>query len=230
MLGLAPLLAAGLLAGCATQPKDPKIASNEPLTPTEQFPLKAVRTPEEIRLAAHPAGLSGAQREALADLADRWLQEGGGPVTIRVPDAGVDPRAADLTSGQAMALLSAMGVPDDNIRRIHYDAAGEGVAPIIVAYNTYEAVVPRCGTKWGNLSTNAKNKPYDNFGCAISANIAAQIADPADIVGPRAQDPADAGRRTTVIEKYRQGQTTAGAADANASGTISSIGGGGGSQ
>lgn len=230
MLGLAPLLAAGLLAGCATS-KDPKLADrDQPLTPTEQFPLKAVPIPGEIRLAAHPDGLSSAQREAVADLADHWLQEGGGPVTIRVPDTGVDPRAADLTSGQAAAELSAMGVPDQNIRRVRYDASGEGVAPIIVAYRTYEAVVPRCGTKWGNLSTNAKNKPYDNFGCAVSANLAAMIADPADIAGPRAQDPADASRRTTVVEKYRQGQTTGGAADANANGTISSIGGGGGSQ
>jgi pilus assembly protein CpaD len=228
---LAPLILAGLLGACASQPKDPKLASrDEPLTPTEQFPLKAVPTPGEIRLAAHPTGLSSAQREAVADLADHWLQDGGGPVTIRVPNPGADPRAADLTSRQAAALLSAMGVPDENIRRVGYDASGEGVAPIIVAYDTYQAVVPRCGTKWGNLSTNAKNKPYDNFGCAISANMAAEIADPADIAGPRTQDPADAGRRTTVIEKYRQGQPTAGAADANANGTISSLGGGGGSQ
>lgn len=226
ILGLAPLAAAGLLAACASTPKAPVQA--EALTPTEQYPLKANPVPGEIRLAAHPNGLSESQRVAIVDLADHWSQEGGGPVTIRVPTTGVDPRAADITSGEAADLLHAMGVPGENIRRVRYDSSGEGVAPIIVAYTTYEAAIPHCGQKWENLSTNGKNRPMQNFGCAVSANMAAQIADPADIAGPRAADPTDAGRRTTVIDKYRAGSATAGAADAAASGALSSMGGAGG--
>ena len=225
ILGLAAL--AALLAGCATDTKAPK-AGTEAVLPTEQYTLKAEAVPGEIRLAAHPTGLSEGQRAALADLADHWLQDGGGPVTIHVPGAGVDPRAADITSGEAAELLRSMGVPGEEIRRVGYDAPpGPGPAPIVVAYATYEAVVPRCGQSWENLSTNGQNKPYKNFGCSIAANMAAQIADPADIAGPRAEDPTDAGRRTTVIDKYRQGEATAGAADSNASGTISSLGSGG---
>ncbi len=228
-LGLAALAAAGLLSACATDSKT-KTAQETARIPTEQYPLRAVETPGQLRLAAHPQGLSDAQRAALEALADRWQEEGGGPVTIRTPNAGVDPRAAEVTSGQAAALLRAMGVPGEQIRRSTYEATGEGVAPILVAYSTYRAEVPRCGLRWENLSTNGQNKPMENFGCAVSANLAAQIADPADIAGPRAADPTDAGRRTTVIDKYRQGQTTAAAADSGASGTISQIGGGGGSN
>lgn len=229
-LGLVALAAAGLLSACATDSRTAKVAQEPPRIPTEQYPLRAVETPGQLRLAAHPQGLSDAQRAALEALADRWLDDGGGPVTIRSPNAGVDPRAAEVTSGQAAAVLRAMGVPAEQIRRASYEATGEGVAPIVVAYATYRAEVPRCGLKWENLSTNGQNKPMENFGCAVSANLAAQIADPADIVGPRAADPTDAGRRTTVIDKYRQGQSTAGASDAGASGTISQIGGGGGSN
>ena len=97
----------------------------------------------------------------------------------------------------------------------------------MVAYTTYQAEIPRCGLKWGNLSSNGKNKPMDNFGCAVTANMAAQIANPADIAGPRSADPTDAGRRTTVIDKYRQGQSTAGAVEAGSSGTLSALGSGG---
>lgn len=227
ILSLAPLMAAGLLSACATDSKTVANGLTEPVTPTEQFPLRADAVPGQIRLAAHPTGLSPAQREAVEALADRWLQDGGGAVTIRVPTTGVDPRAADVTSGDTAALLQASGVPGEKIRRVGYDASGDGVAPIVVAYTTYKAEVPRCGLKWENLSTNAKNKPMDNFGCAISANLAAQIADPADIAGPRSEDPTDAGRRTTVIEKYRQGQAMAGATEAGASGTLSALGSGG---
>jgi pilus assembly protein CpaD len=229
ILRLAPLALAGLLAACAADSRGPK-GLDQAITPTEQYPLKVAEVPGQIRLAAHPQGLSEAQRAAVEALADHWLQEGGGPVTIRVPNAGVDPRAADVTSGQAADVLRAEGVPGEQIRRVAYDATGEGVAPIVVAYTTFRAEIPRCGLKWENLSTNSQNKPMENFGCAVNANMAAQIADPADIAFPRAADSTDAGRRTTVIDKYRQGQSTAGATEAGASGTLSTLGGGGGSN
>ena len=220
---LALLGAAALLAACAT-PHEPPAADQAAATPTEQYPLKARELPGELKLAIHAEGLSGAQRDALADLADHWVDAGAGDVTIRVPARGADPRAADVTSRQAAEFLSAMGVSSDHIRRVGYepDAAG---APIVVAYATYRAVIPRCGLQWENLSTNAKNKPMENFGCAISANLAAQIANPADIAHPRDLDPTDAGRRTTVIDKYRQGQSTAAEADKGSSASISSVGG-----
>ena len=230
--GLTCLALAVLAAGCATDAHKPA-SQAQAITPTEQFPLTARETPGELRLAAHAAGLSAAQRDALAALADRWLQEGGDAVTIRAPTSGADPRAAYETSAQAAALLRALGVPDEQIHRVGYEPAGAGPAPVVVAYSTYRAEIPRCGLKWENLSTNRKNQPMSNFGCAVSANLAAQIADPADIAAPRALAPTDAGRRTTILDKYRQGQLTSGAADSAASGAVSSIGasgGGGGSQ
>jgi pilus assembly protein CpaD len=223
---LAVLAATVLLAACATGPKEPPATDHAALTPTEQYPLKARQLPGELRLAVHAEGLSAAQRDALADLADHWADAGSGDVTIRVPSGGVDPRAAELTSRQALQILAAMGVPQDRLHRAGYAPEAGGAAPILVSYVTYRAMIPRCGLEWENLSTNGKNKPMENFGCAVSANLAAQIADPADIAHPRDLDPTDAGRRTTVIDKYRQGQATAGEADKNASGTLSTIGGG----
>ena len=40
-------------------------------------------------------------------------------------------------------------------------------------------------------------------------NLAAQVANPADLVQPRAETPVLAARRTTVIDKYRKGEATA---------------------
>ena len=223
---LAILGAAALLTACATTSHEPPVADHAALTPTEQYPLRARQLPGELRLAVHAEGLSPAERDALADLADHWADAGGGDVTIRVPSAGADPRAADLSSRQALEFLAAAGVPFDHLRRVGYAPEAGGPAPLVVAYLTYRAIIPRCGREWENLSTNGKNRPMENFGCAVSANMAAQIADPADIVHPRDLDPTDAGRRTTVIDKYRQGQATGGEADKSASGTLSSIGGG----
>ena len=34
------------------------------------------------------------------------------------------------------------------------------------------------------------------------------VEDPADLVGPRGETPAYTGRRSTALDKYRQGQST----------------------
>ena len=60
-----------------------------------------------------------------------------------------------------------------------------------------------------NLADDRRNLPYPNFGCAQQHNLAAQIANPADLLGPRTMDPADQERRAIVLDKYRRGETNA---------------------
>jgi pilus assembly protein CpaD len=54
-----------------------------------------------------------------------------------------------------------------------------------------------------------ENQPPWNFGCASQRNLAAMVDNPADLVQPRAETPAYTMRRTTVVEKYRAGTSTA---------------------
>ena len=59
-----------------------------------------------------------------------------------------------------------------------------------------------------NLASDRRNLPYANFGCASQRNLAVQVANPADLVGPRTMSPAAAERRDTVYEKYVSGKIT----------------------
>jgi pilus assembly protein CpaD len=103
-----------------------------------------------------------------------------------------------------------------------YDAAG--AAPVItVSYPRYKARGPECGRSWENLSSTHGNRPYDNFGCAVTANFAAQIANPADLLAPRALDAPDGGRRQVVLDKYRKGEISSTAKDQQASGAVSNV-------
>jgi pilus assembly protein CpaD len=210
-----------LLAGCATD----RGADATPLAarlPSDQFPLRAEAHPDEIRLAAHPNGLSLEQRGALAAMLGRWRETGGGALTIRMPLHGADPQAAHETSQRTRDFLIAMGAPAERVVQTGYEPpAGPAPAPILVDFAAYEAVIPACGRSWENLSQTTKNRPSENFGCALVANAAAQIANPGDIAAPRATDPADAGRRTYVIDRYRQSESTAGANEKGASGAVS---------
>jgi pilus assembly protein CpaD len=55
----------------------------------------------------------------------------------------------------------------------------------------------------------------------VNSNLAAQIANPGDLVGDHHMDPADMKRRTVVISKYRNGEATGASRSADSSGAIS---------
>lgn len=86
-----------------------------------------------------------------------------------------------------------------------YDAKDYGQeAPIRLVYSTIAASTGPCG-QWPEdliLDTGA-NVNYHNFGCATQNNLAAQIADPADLIAPRASAPIDATRRSNAITGYQ---------------------------
>ncbi len=216
---LVVLAIAGLiLAGCASA--DNKLAKDA-RAPDDLYKLQAQDQADQVMLAVHADGLSAAQQEALAALAARWREGGARAIQINAPHGQVDPVAAYRTAQGARNRLIALGVPAEAINQGSYDAPGDPKAPLTIQFTRFEAVVPACGRSWENLTATEANVVQSNFGCAVTANMAAQIADPADIAGPRASASADAGRRVTIIEGYRKGQITSAASDAKSSGTVS---------
>ena len=199
----APVLAACVLAAGCTTPAAPS-SGFVALTPTEQFAIEVRSTADEILLAPHGM-LSPAQEAALAALAERWRDAGEGPIIVH---AGRGP--ALHTAHAAAHALHAAGVPSPFVR-VETDAAlpADGPpAPVRVGYSRLVAVGPQCANLWGQLSHTADNEPQPAFGCTMTANIAALVADPRDLVAPRASYPADAARRAVVLDKYRKGEPT----------------------
>ncbi|MES2034317.1 MAG: CpaD family pilus assembly protein [Pseudomonadota bacterium] len=218
---LTPVLAALALAGCATAVTSPPVAMTAPTaldTWASRVELQA--EPEEIRLAAHDAGLSGNQARALADFHARWLQAEGGVITIAAPSNSGQPAGSYRVSADARTFLVTQGASPDQVRLIGYDAGGDPLAPVIVGFDRYVAVTPVCGG-WRAATSTFTNEPQDGFGCAVSANMAAQVANPEDLARARAMTPADPGRRSVVFGKYRQGAATSTAKDEQASGAVS---------
>jgi pilus assembly protein CpaD len=193
------------------------------LTPTTQFSVALTHSPDEILLAPHPTGLSPAQATAVADLADRWRDSGNGPVTIQAPSGG----GADAYRGAtaAQGALLRLGVPEDQIRMVSYQVKADsaGISPIVVGFTHYEAHGPLCGRDIKDYTKTFANKPNNNFGCAVTANFAAMLANPADLAGTRQMDAADANRRETILGKYRKGDLMSSAKDPQANGAVSSV-------
>jgi pilus assembly protein CpaD len=219
---LLALCLAASVGACASAGREKAAKTDPPVTPTEQFAITVTPHRDEIFLAPHADQLSPAQTAALQDLADRWRDTGDGIIKIATPARGGEDafRAASLIE-EALAQL---GVQPEQVQLTDYDAGARPHPPIVVGFTRYEAKGPDCARHWNNLTSSMDNKPSANFGCATTANIAAMIANPADLIAPRQSDPADAARRSTVLAKYRQGQATSSTRDDQASGAVSSVG------
>ena len=209
-----------LLSACASTGGAEK--AEAPLTGTEVWAdrVKVDAHPDEILLAPHTGGLSPNQLKALDNLLDRWLEAEGREILINAPMGGPDADPAGRMAAAARQRLLALGAPAGAVRITGYDAGGQPGAPLKVGFLRYHAEIPKCGS-WENITATRDNKPYENFGCAVAANIAAQVANPEDLLGPRASTPADAGRRDTVFGKYRKGESTASAKEDQATGVVS---------
>jgi pilus assembly protein CpaD len=214
----ASLLAAALagLAACASAPSD-EGPSKTSVVETQQWMdrVKVTSAPDEIILAPHATGLSTNQSAALESLLSRWLEAEARELVVTAPNK------AGAMASQIRDRLVMLGAPGARVRVVGFDPVGPEDDTIRVGFLRYEAQPLKCGQRWENLTATRNNTVYDNFGCATAANLAAQVANPEDLVRPRDMDPADAGRRGTVLGKYRKGELTTAAKDDQASGTIS---------
>ena len=220
--GVLLALAAGL-GGCESGRARAILADQRPgLTPTEQYGLKVTSHPQQVALAIHSQGLSVNQQTALSQFVSEWREDGGGDITVRVAASSAGPQMARAMGDAAAAFVEHLGAPAERVRVEGY-AGGDPQAPVLVSYDRFVAIGPACGRRWDNQLANFENRPSAQFGCAVTADIGAQIANPRDLLAPAMITPSDNTRREFVLDKYRQGQSTSTAADDQASGHISAV-------
>lgn len=213
---LAALALAGLAACASTAPSD-QGPSKVAATDTQQWTdrIKVTSAPDEIVLAPHATGLSANQSAALEALMDRWLRAEARELVV------TSPNSSGAMAIQIRDRLVTLGAPGSRVRVVGFNPTGPEDDTIRVGFLRYEAEKLKCGQRWENLAATRNNEAYDNFGCALAANLAAQVANPEDLIRPRDMTPPDAGRRDTVLGLYRKGEVTSSKKDDQASGSIS---------
>ncbi|HRK18238.1 MAG TPA: CpaD family pilus assembly protein [Hyphomicrobiaceae bacterium] len=176
------------------------------LTPAERHPILVSQEPHRmsVNVSRSSRGLDPGQRARIIDFVSRFhaSDTGNSKLIIAVPSGAANEVAAMNAVADMRPLLNDIGVSESAISIEPYHADGQVNPPIRVAYNRYAADAPECG-KWPeNLGATSRNLNYANFGCASQRNMAAMIANPADLVGPRTMTPASAERRDKAYEKY----------------------------
>jgi len=207
-----PFFVLGLtaLSACASVPPPPAGMRATPTT-ADLHQIQVTESSErmEVRVSAGDMTLSSRDRAQLQTFASGYLRYGHGALVLSTPSGGANADAASILANETRRALVDAGVSYAAVAGSSYDASGRADPPIIVSFARYEAHAPDCAPLWEqDLAHQSNNQPWESFGCATQANLAALVEDPADLLRPRAEDPRDSGRRDTVMDAYRAGEQT----------------------
>lgn len=212
-LGIASAFAALALSGCANG-LDPggHVAGWAMISPEQRHPIIVSEEPatHAVRVAQGSNGLSPHQRAGLADFIGRYrsTDAGNSRLSIAVPSGSPNEIAALRAVADVREVARDFGIDESRISISPYSSSHARDSAIRVSYTRYIAEAPECGDWSKNLGDDSRNLPYPNLGCATQRNFAMQVANPADLLGPRTMTPATAERRDVRWEKFNKGDTT----------------------
>lgn len=159
----------------------------------------------EIPIASGDRSLSMGARDVIRGFGQKRMAAQRGVIQVLYPQGSPNSAAARTVREQVRAELRRAGIEPGMIVEQSYQAPGGESAPIRISYVATTAMVAStCGEWPKSISPDMANRQYHNFGCAYQNNLAAQIANPADLIGPRAQTPVDAEQRSAVMKNYRE--------------------------
>ena len=172
--------------------------------------IQVAESIERLELYTRPNGLELSARDQVAvnQFLQSYRQSGNGPIYLNIPSNA----ASGLGVQQAQALirqnLSVLGLSSAAMQSGQYQVAYGSPAPVVVSYRTLKTVPKDC-RQLGDTMDTFTNQPYDSFGCFHSANLAAMIGDPRQLLEPYEMTVPDSQRRQVVYDKYINGENTA---------------------
>lgn len=176
--------------------------TNHPILIDEQI------TTIDVPVSADAARLSADVRSNVTFFAQGFVQSGAGVLAVVAPSGSPNQAAAAAVAVEIEDVLVNAGVNPAAIDyRVYQASPQERIAPVRLAYSRIAATTAPCRPWSDQLTVTAQNRHYGNYGCSTQQNMAAMVTNPLDMLYPRGLTPADAARRATVIEKYRQGVT-----------------------
>ncbi len=206
------LLMSAPLGACATrQPLPPPVT---PYDYHDRHPVVLAEAPQVLDLLPSiDNGKIDKQSEGrIREFVARYHAYGHGNVSLLTPVGGGAAKAMSAEAPAVRRALVAAGLKG-NILVGEYQVTDERLAaPIRLSFEAVKAkVANKCG-EWprdlasGGSLSGWQNESYWNFGCAEQATLAAQIADPRDLLSPRGQTPSDIEMRMRGIDKIRNGE------------------------
>jgi pilus assembly protein CpaD len=197
---------------------------NTATMPHEKFPIQVVAKDQEMTVMApiNTATLSPSDMARVASFASSYRHVGHGEMWVAAPSGSQNQAASSNVAAEISRVLVAQGLSPAQITLRTYQSSAAN-APITIRFKRYDTVTSACRNWDSNVAFSPMNGSTPNFGCATQSNIATMVEDPHDLIAPRTMSAADADRRTTVMDSYRNGEATGTARSSDESGTVSEI-------
>lgn len=212
---LGPAVALTLLLGACSQLQNKPTAGLIDHDYRVRHPIQLVRGAETLDVfpGSLKTGSDRRQQEDIRAFAARWKQRGQGPITAQVPATGPHNLNEIRRLLHAGGASGSMGVVTYHPTDPHVEA------PIRLSFPALQARLPHDCGQWpedlagGRGLATWQNKQYWNLGCSYQQNLAAQVADPRDLIRPRQETPIDTQKRANAIDNSRGGGGGAGPVD-----------------
>ncbi|MFQ5626203.1 MAG: CpaD family pilus assembly protein [Methyloligellaceae bacterium] len=232
--GAAVLRAAAVLALSATLTactahREDSVKSWLVADPTARHPILVGSAPVSLDLAV-PQGSNGLTRNQIYELRHflhQYKENSERYLLVGAPSGGANEIAVMHAMGQLRREFTRAGISRGAVQFDAYTGGGAGSAPIKVSYNSLAVHAPECGDWSDSLVRDPKNIPYRNLGCATQRNLAAMVANPEDLIGPKGMTPRDSQRRDVIMDKYVKGDATISKKAEEEKAKVSEISGGG---
>lgn len=215
-------LGASVLAGCASHAPTSVPPSYLQSNALDRHEIGVEKRTEflEVGLHAEASQLSMADRKRIEAFVGAYRRSGHGPLIMSMPTSTVNPQLAVAAVAEARAIAFENGVSYDEIAgSTHGDVVNE---PMIIAFQMYDVVKPDCESQAAyDFADASSNNELPSLGCAVRTNMAAMIADPADLLGQRPLGEGDPVRRGVILAKFREGESTGSTRESSESGAVS---------
>ncbi len=199
-------IAAALMAGCSSLPRDSINVGSVPDDYRTKHPIVLTEAEQslDIPVASGATSLNIAVRSNITAFASAYAQSGTGILHMLVPTGSANAAAVDHVTKDIYSAIEEGGGHRDRVAVQSYDARAHGAAaPVRLSYAAVTAQTGNCGAWPEDLGRASKNNTHPDFGCSQQKNLAAIVANPGDLLGPRQMSPIDAAQRESVIKTYQ---------------------------
>ena len=205
----AAIVGVATVTACASQAPTAVPASYLQGTPLDRNQIGVAKRTEFLEIDIHPAAseLSLSDKARIQNFVAAYRSAGHGPLIMSLPESSQNPQLAVTAVVELARSAWENGVTYEEMSGSSHGADSEISEPLILALQAYEAIAPDCPSLASlDMADISSNNELPTLGCAIRTNMAAMIADPADLLGQRPLEQGDALRRNTILTKFRAGK------------------------
>lgn len=181
--------------------------------PTKDHPIRVAKDKLAISVPVrrHDEKLAPAKLNEVRTFLHYYREGGVGDIKVTLPSHSRHQYAVRKVLKDIQRQMENLSIGPEIVSVKRYSGRGDRHPVIHLSYKRYVAHGPECGQWNENFNESENNRNSPDWGCARQRNLAAMVANPRDLQGPRGWSPRDSRRRDVIWDKYVKGEVSSAA-------------------